>query len=159
DLLDTAVGPGHATPIDPIALTARLPANTAVVYYASLEKTLLTWVIRQGGIDAFQRPLLARDLTADVASFRSAIEHNRADEVERLSRRLYEELIGDLRTALSGQTTLLFIPDGPLNLLPFGALKDPLSSRYLVEDHATALAPSATLLARAKRMPSQTMSS
>ena len=59
---------------------------------------------------------------------------------------LHEDLIGPLRQALAGAGTLVIVPDGPLNVLPFAALRNPATGRFLIEDFRISITPSATLL-------------
>jgi CHAT domain-containing protein len=52
--------------------------------------------------------------------------------VRRHARALYDRLIAPIAPHLEGVRTLLLAPEGPLNLIPFGALVD-ASDRYLIE--------------------------
>ena len=68
----------------------------------------------------------------------------------------YDRLIRPLLPSLRGVTTLAVIPDGVLNGIPFAALKDRLTGRYLLEDHAIHVAPSATMFDTASARLRQT---
>jgi CHAT domain-containing protein len=66
---------------------------------------------------------------------------------ESASADLFDALVRPVLDRLPSGATLIIVPDGPLALVPFGALRDRRSGRYLIEDHPVAVAPSATLAA------------
>jgi CHAT domain-containing protein/Tfp pilus assembly protein PilF len=61
---------------------------------------------------------------------------------------LYDRLLGPARGELARSRHLVILPDGPLHLLPFGALtaEQPSGRAYLVETHSLTRAASLTLL-------------
>jgi CHAT domain-containing protein len=61
------------------------------------------------------------------------------------SHRLYQLLV-DSASRLQPGANLIVIPDRWLHFVPFVALQDPSSGRFLVRDHAVSYSPSATLL-------------
>jgi CHAT domain-containing protein/tetratricopeptide (TPR) repeat protein len=77
-----------------------------------------------------------------VNAFRIGIE--RRSDTTSLSRTLYDELLGSI-PEVGSNSNLIIIPDGPLNLVPFEALKDE-NNRYVVERHVVSYAPSSTAL-------------
>lgn len=88
-----------------------------------------------------------------VSRFRLAIEAGGAtrDEavVRRLASRLSELLLAPVAGRLETARRLVVVPDGPLHLLPWGALADPTggSPRWLVERLPVTVAASATAFA------------
>src|SRR5205807_119014 len=64
----------------------------------------------------------------------------------KVSNRLYQQLVTPLN--LSGDSTLVLVPDGPLVGLPFAALQNPASGKFLVEERPVAYAPSLGVLAQ-----------
>jgi len=148
-LLD-AMSAGQGEPVLPSALAPRLSADERLVYYASLEHELVAWVIGPLGTVAvrtpLERPLFERRVNAWLAGFTA----NATDaDWQRQSERLYAWVIAPLRSSLPDGASLIVVPDGVLNRVPFAALRDPVSGRYLVEQHQITMAPSATVLARA----------
>jgi CHAT domain-containing protein len=146
-LLDSAAGSARAPLTDPASLAVRLPPDSVVIYYASLDRVLLAWVIRAQGVVAFQRPLGSDDLARQVADLHAALRSDRQEDFTRISERLFDELIRP--ATLPAGTRLIVVPDGALHAVPLAALRDRVSGRYLIEDHDIALAPSATMLERA----------
>ncbi len=57
---------------------------------------------------------------------------------------LYQRLFQPLARYVNGAAPLLITPDGPLHTLPFHALYD--GEKYLIEQHAISLTPSASVL-------------
>jgi CHAT domain-containing protein len=55
-------------------------------------------------------------------------------------------LIAPMRSQLASRRRLILVPHGPLHLLPFAALRDGESRRYLIEDHELTYVPSASAL-------------
>lgn len=137
-----------ATEVEPLGLDevrSRLPAGTTLVQFSVLSDRLLIWEVSREGLRLHQKPISREELANRVARLR-AFGRVGWDEV---SSGLYELLLQPwLREAGDGET-LVFIPDKALHALPFAALRDRASERYLIEDHRIAIAPSATLYVQA----------
>jgi CHAT domain-containing protein/tetratricopeptide (TPR) repeat protein len=152
-------GDGHSV-VDPSRLAGTLPQDTAVVYYASLERELLIWVIRAGGVVHVSQPVTSSALFRDVERFRAVVLNGPSSDIRDLSGRLFDLLIRPIVGHLPPRGgRLVVVPDGALHIVPFAALLDSVSGRYLVEDQIVAVAGSATLLVRAtSRMAERTTS-
>jgi len=149
DLLEASQGPIPIAPLEPTALAAELKAGTALVYFASLPDRLLAWVFSAGRIEFFKQSIRAADLDTSVARYRLAISRHESAEADTLSERLFERVIAPLERVLPSNGTIVFVPDGALHTVPFGALRNPRTKRYLIEDRAVAIAPSAAMFMRA----------
>jgi hypothetical protein len=70
------------------------------------------------------------------------------DVAERALEALHELLLGDARRAgaLAGSTALVVVPHGQLAYVPFAALRDPATGRFLMEDFSVLHLPSAAAL-------------
>jgi CHAT domain-containing protein/Flp pilus assembly protein TadD len=126
----------------------RVPPDTIVLDYVSLDDRLLVWVIAKEGRRCIERPLGRQELDRRIDDFRAAIQD--AAPIETLARSsapLWTDLFPALDQALSDRTRLILLPDGPLHRLPFAALVQP-SGRYLVEDHSIEIAPTLALALR-----------
>jgi len=87
-------------------------------------------------------------LTSEVRAFRKGLERRTSREYLRHARTLYEWLIRPIEPMLAGggdPVTLVFVPDGALRTIPFGALHDERSNQFLIEKHPIAVTPSLTL--------------
>lgn len=122
--------------------------NTAVVAYLALEDRVLTWVVRAGRLRLVEQGITRRDLERLVLRLRRDLEEL-TEHGSSAGRELYRLLVAPLAEELRGSDTLVIIPDGVLQPVPFGALVDPATGRYLVESHQVTKAPSIEFLARA----------
>jgi len=97
-------------------------------------------------------PVTEAGLTLRVRELRDALgvgggsEAAAEDEaaVVALAQELHALLLAPVANELRGARRLLIVPDGPLFYLPFGALHD--GAEFLVQQHAIACAPSASVL-------------
>ena len=62
-----------------------------------------------------------------------------------MAQTLYRQLIEPLTDFIPSDARLVIVPDKFLNYVPFSALISPKTNKYLVEHHATILAPSAAV--------------
>lgn len=156
-LLDTvgtlpwAANPG-TRPVSPLSeksLRRRLPPRTSVVLYAVLENELLIFVLRSSGLRLKRVPARRRDLETMSGRFWS-LSQGSTETRSRFrahAQELHRSLIAPIADDLQGSETVVFIPDKGLHRVPFAALLDPKTARYLVEEYAVAIAPSASIYA------------
>lgn len=112
-----------------------LPEETAVVQYFPTQDELYIFVVSR---DKFrlrsvsqQKAVLDRQVLAYLRQLKEAKQDN--VRWQRLSQDLHATLISPILEDVSSSTTLVLIPAGKLNLLPFGSLMSP-EKRYLIED-------------------------
>lgn len=126
-------------------IQAQIPSGTALVIYRVLADRWMAWVVHANGFH-FEETLTPEPVIEEqVRRFREDAQSRRADRFATTSRYLYRELLQPLEKSIGDATTLIVIPDGALHRLPFGALLNPATGRYLVEGHAIAKAPSASV--------------
>ncbi len=125
---------------------AGLTENAALIEYAWLPDRLLIWTVHGGRVELTVRHV-QRDQLEDLV--RAFVHGLRSSEVDQeLNAKLFTILLPDgLRERLSA-TVLYIVPDKSLNGVPFAALRDVSSGRYLIEDLAISVAPSALALLR-----------
>jgi CHAT domain-containing protein len=128
----------------------RMPARTVIVEYRLLEDRLLSWVVRRHGVRPHSSGIGRPALTALVARLYAAIDQDRprAELLSALSA-LQACLIGPLRQDLRAGDDLVFVPDRALAAVPFAALRDGTTGRFLVQDFAIGVSPSAGSYLRA----------
>jgi len=81
-----------------------------------------------------------------IAAYRAgAAGHAGAGELDERSAELYEELIAPLAAVLPADARLILSCDESLQRLPFAALRNPRTRRYLVADHVLTMVPSASV--------------
>jgi len=99
----------------------------------------------------------ASDLEALVTRFQQSLLGASGEPDSAVSERLYRLLV-DSASQLQRGANLIVIPDRWLHFVPFVALRDPATGRFLVRDHAVTYAPSATLLLSNLARPQQRFS-
>lgn len=124
------------------------PSEAIVEFVAGPGRTH-AFVISATGVGAFALTASTAEIGRQVRQFRDQLA-NRDLRVGESSRRLYEMVLGPMRSALSGKTSLILVPDGMLWNLPFQALQVS-DGRYLIEDAAVSYAPSVTVLRETMR--------
>jgi CHAT domain-containing protein len=132
-------------------LTARdieqaLPATDVLIESAFAGDRLLVWVVRREGMRLMDLHLAARDLEGLAKRFVAALRED--GDWLALATTLFERLINPIAAHLPPGSTLVLALDGPLRDVPFAALRDPSSGRFLIQDHPILAAPSATLYLR-----------
>jgi hypothetical protein len=139
---------GGAEPIArPAALTRCLSGDSRLVEFATFGDRTAAWVANGNGTDATILPLGGPRLEALVRHFRDEIAGGLLQPPS--GRELYRALISPLRAHLAGASTIVFVPDEALVQLPFAALQDPATDRFLIEDFAVQAASSAAVFLRA----------
>jgi CHAT domain-containing protein len=129
-------------------LERSLPPMTALASYAVLDDRIVAWVAERGRSRLVTLPGGRQKVAAGVDRLRLEMTGG-ADErsVQDATAPLYDTLIRPL--GLADDESLIVVPDRWLGRLPFAALFDQRSRRYLVEQRAVTMVPSATLLLRA----------
>jgi CHAT domain-containing protein len=122
---------------------ADLPKGVVFVEYAVTSQRLLIWMLHRGAFAFEERSIEERELRRLVESFVAEVrDPARTAEHSRLSGRLYDLLLPGALSAVPKGIEICFVPDKELNGIPFAALRNARSGRYLVEDHAISLSPS-----------------
>ena len=131
-------------PLNAREIREALPAGVAIVEYQVLDDRLLAWVVRPDGVKLEVRRLSAAELDGLVAELRAALMEHDEPRLAAAAASLHDLLIRPILPYLGPQDRLVFIPDGSLHGVPFAALLDRTTKRYLIKDRIMAVAPSAT---------------
>lgn len=124
---------------------ATLPPGTALLEYFVLPDRLLVGLVRREGVWVRQVAVGASEVDRLVQAFRRRLVRGTDREsVRAAGSRLFDRLIAPVRDQLRAGDDLVVIPDGPLHGVPFAALWDDATGRYLLEDHLILSSPSAT---------------
>ncbi|MBI4418582.1 MAG: CHAT domain-containing protein [Ignavibacteriales bacterium] len=111
-------------------------------YYVSLDKIYL-FVVSRAGRDMRTISWKPENLASTVEEYRAAIHNLSSDAYLRHARILFDSLLAPVRNQMEGKT-LLIVPSGRLNNLPFGGLHD--GQQFLVESNSLAVLPNASTL-------------
>jgi CHAT domain-containing protein len=149
-----ALGAGQH--LDLAEIRRALPPGTLLLSYAVLPaRTVLFAVRAEGdgaagdpGLDVFDVPLPADALAREVGVFRSLLASGRDGDavgqaLSEQARRLHGLLLGPAARLVDGAARLLIAADGPLQTLPFAALRGE-DGAWLAEHKPVTFAPSAT---------------
>lgn len=129
-------------PLENLSAVAVEPGTSIVVYFLS-PKRLLAWVIEPGSTQQLILEAERSKIEAQVEEVRREIASRQTPEA--VLEELYRVLFAPLVPKLSNQK-LIVVPYGTLHQLPFAALRDPATGRYLVEDYQLTLLPSASVV-------------
>jgi CHAT domain-containing protein len=116
-------------------LTTSLDSGTAVLDYLLTPAHSMLIVLNAAGVEVFElstRQTLADELINWIDILRtSAVEDTGLVYLEKQSKLMAQLLLSDFVDEVDNYDRLIVLPDGPLAMLPFSALK--IGDRYLVE--------------------------
>jgi CHAT domain-containing protein len=135
-------GPEPWADFDPQRLRAGLPPDTAVLELALLDDQLLSWVITRSGLQMTATHVKRPDVVRRIRELLRGLD---GESPRTAGRDLYDLLLRPVAPALGGITHLVVVPDKELFRVPFEALVDRQTGRFLLEDFTVSYAPSAAL--------------
>jgi len=125
-----------------------IPPGVAILYYASLDDRLLTWVVTARMQEFVSTGTRQQDVARLVERWR--VEPGHEAKTATLME-LYDALVRPVERMLPAGSAIVIVPDGVLHAVPFAALIRRDNRRYLIEEHALETVPSLTLFARSIR--------
>ncbi|HJU15371.1 MAG TPA: CHAT domain-containing tetratricopeptide repeat protein [Stellaceae bacterium] len=176
DALDARIAaefPGFAElsnpkPLDAQSAQALLAPDEALLVYLTSGKETWLWVLRRDRLALQRIPLGAQDLAHEVSVLRGALDPERNPDFAPFPAKeayaFYRKIFSPALPLLQGAHTLLVVPDGALESLPFGVLvtkppahdpqapADHRTVAWLARDYVVTVLPTATSL-RALRRP------
>src|SRR5262249_37597676 len=135
------IAPSRLRP-DRAEIQQRIPKDTQIVEYALLKDRLLIWVVTDKVFTVRSVAAKRTDLEAKVETVLEKLRSG--EDADRLLTELGQSLIDPIRNLLDPDRTITIIPDRALHGLPFGALKEPGNSKYLIQQFAVVISPSLT---------------
>ena len=134
--------------VEPVTLPeiqALLPEGTTLLEYEVGDGGIVAWVVERARFAVVRLPGDRSALLGMIRRFRAAVGGQAPTaEVEAQAQALYRRLIAPAREQIQGRR-LVIVPHGALHYLPFAALRSP-AGRWLVEDFALSVLPSASVL-------------
>jgi len=147
---ETGAGPRTRAVIDRTRVAdvqRTLARDEGLVEYEPLEDSIVVFVVRRDTVAGFLFPVPASRLLGHVRFARALMAQPRMapDRAGPVLEWLYRELIAPILMPglLAGVHDLLIVPQGVLTYLPFAALRNPETRRYLAEDYGLRTLPSA----------------
>ena len=121
-----------------------LPPDVAVLELALIDDEVLAWVITRREVAMLPPSSRRREVGRRVFALRRELQFG--NELA-AGRDLYDLLIRPIKGHLRGIRRLVVVPDEELFLLPFEALLDRKTGRFLIQDYVVSYSPSAALRA------------
>jgi CHAT domain-containing protein/tetratricopeptide (TPR) repeat protein len=131
------------------ALPAMIRQDDALVEYALLGDRTLIWIVRPAGVIALETPATAGEVAGAVAALQTAFEQR--DGIDHAMRRVAALVYDPIAAQVKDAKRLVVIANKSLRAVPFSAVRDPLTNRYVIQDREIVTAPSATAYARSLR--------
>lgn len=128
-------GVGTAAPVRIAGVMNGIRDEDALIEYALLPDRMVVWVIRRNGAIFVERPLPASEVEDAVVALR--------DDFIAAIPRLGVMTYAPIANAVKDSKRLVIVANKALTAIPFSALRDPSTRRYLIEDHEIVVAPSA----------------
>lgn len=129
---------------------AALGDGEVLISYLVTPERLLIFVATPEDVQSLSHEIDAVDLESRVRLVRDLVSRPEEpdDATAGVLRGLYDVMLGVVERsgALSGARTLIIAPHGFLNYVPFAALEDRVTGRYLFADFALVVLPSANAL-------------
>ncbi len=126
------------------ALLRAIPRDTVLVEYAALKDSLAIFVLRRGELTVVTSRTGAAALGVAVSRLMDALA-DRGGAARTCLAEIRGLILAPVDASLRPHDRIVFIPDGALHSVPFAALLDRRTGRYLAQDHATSVAPSAVV--------------
>jgi CHAT domain-containing protein/tetratricopeptide (TPR) repeat protein len=124
----------------------QIPASAQIIQYSALEQSLCIWVVSNSDFFGISQQVRSDDLSRKVDEYLECLkEPNLSDQADILSRELYQLLIKPVEARLDPCKEVFIVADKPFNTLPFGALINPETGKYLIEKYIISFSPSSTV--------------
>ena len=144
-----ALTAAEVTTLDSVQRSAA-EGNYDMLYYVVMEHALILWHINGSAVDVKNVFLPHVELIKKAVALHDSLVAPRDDPGahfdEETSRQLFLYLIQPMLPSIKSRH-LVLVPHEELNSIPFQALQDPATGKYLGETFAISYAPSATVLA------------
>ena len=123
---------------DPLNLPdvqAALPDGTAVVQYFATEDELYIFVVTKTDFRLRSLQEKKQNLDKNIFAYLKEVQKPGVNDakMDQLSTTLYQTLVAPIEKDLASSKTVVLIPSGRLNVLPFGALKGPDGKLFIEE--------------------------
>lgn len=140
-----ALVPGRSTVLSLAEVQALLDPQTTLLSYFVLDDQTLAFLITIDSFEVVELDISGQELANQVSRFRNVIAFREPDATRPVAQELYRLLLAPLASSLR-TPRLTIVPHGPLHYLPFAALLDPETDRYLVQNYSLVTLPSASAL-------------
>jgi CHAT domain-containing protein len=148
---DLKLDPADLQPDTIVSLQQSLPPETVLIETAVLPDRLVLWIVRRSGLQVTTVPVSAAALASLVDKLTSSLLARKQAAFRDASESLYDSLVRPAARFLAPHCRIVFVPDGPLHSLSFALLRDRGTGKYLAQDHASWVSPSARVFTACRR--------
>jgi CHAT domain-containing protein len=149
--LETTGYDRNAETFDATKVSGALAPRASLLEYVVARDRVVIFVVTRSGLHALSEPVSEHNLRSKVELFRELLTNGDQAAWRKPAASLYSTLILPLeqRGFLRGIQSLIIVPHGVLNYLPFAALPRSVetSSHFLIENYEIQEEPTASLLA------------
>jgi CHAT domain-containing protein len=120
--------------------------GTQLIEYSVLPEQTIAWVISRESFTTVRLPAGKAAIERHASDLQRAADARNPTDFEAKLYALYDVLMTKPLAAIGTKAQrLVIVPDGPMHGLPFAALRNPKTRRYLIEDMSIEIAGSANL--------------
>jgi CHAT domain-containing protein len=130
-----------------------LPKGLAMVQLTTTPSKMVLVVIHDGFVGGAVTSTSRGELSTLRESLVDAITHNDHRNMRVAAHRLFATLLQPVATTALSVEHLVIVPDGFTSDIPFSALVDPTTERYLIEDRTVIVTPSASAFVARRDKP------
>ncbi len=135
----------------------RLPKATAILQLTTTPSRIVLVAINNGAVVGAVTSTSREEITALRKSLIDAMTNDDDHQMRIAARQLFTALIQPVAAAVLCTEYLVIVPDGSTADIPFSALVDPATDRYLMEDRTVLVTPNASaFVAREDQHPNPT---
>ena len=132
------------------AIQEQLPDGTFLIEYTLLEDRTYAWILSRHDAVALTLPVRRQDVDRWSETISEAARKTNAQALKDGLIAPYDGLLAVPLSRISRlrggkNARIVIVPDGSMHALPFAALHNPDTDRYVIQDHEVAIAPSALL--------------
>ena len=129
-----------------VSLQSMLPSNTVVAEYHVTNDSLMMWLVTRDVIVFREVRTTPEEIQAAIAAIVSTATTAADVSVLRsASRKAGQLLLAPWIGSIRPDSTIVFVPDGVIDDVPFAAIVNPATNHFLIEEHP--IATSSTLAA------------
>lgn len=132
-----------ASPRLPEEIRRKMRKGVCLIEFSLLKHDIVVWILRSDQEEMISVPVHYENFTDIVETLSAKLARGENDR-EMLAT-LYDILLRPLEPWIRSGDTIVFVPDKILYKLAFSALIDRRTGKYLIEDHAIIIAPSASI--------------
>ena len=141
------------TPASLTRIRELLPADAVFVEYALLPDTLAMWIVSSRGSWLYAAGVRRDSVAQLVDRFTREMGDPDVDTTSARAR-LFDLLLAPFASELAGSGEIVVVPDRELARVPFAALWNRATGRYVLQDYRVRTLPSAAFLVAASRAAS-----